>query len=80
VENVASSGSQLGGKRFAVDEEFQTEMQKWLRQQRKDFCVPGFGSLVKRWNKCIDVGGGYVEKLFFFPGSNITYFRFYVHL
>jgi hypothetical protein len=22
----------------------------------------GFDALVKRWNKCIDVGGGYVEK------------------
>jgi hypothetical protein len=22
----------------------------------------GFDALVKRWNKCINVGGGYVEK------------------
>jgi hypothetical protein len=28
-----------------------------------------------RWDQCISVGGGYVEKCFF-PGSNIT--RFYV--
>jgi hypothetical protein len=35
---------------------------KWLRQQSKDFYVAGFDSLIKRWDKCINVGGGYVEK------------------
>jgi hypothetical protein len=25
-----------------------------------------FRALVKRWDKCINVGGGYVEKYFFF--------------
>jgi hypothetical protein len=38
------------------------EVQKWLRQQSKDFCAAGFDALVKRWDKCINVGGGYVEK------------------
>jgi hypothetical protein len=38
------------------------EVRKWLRQQSKDFCAAGFDALVKRWDKCIDVGGGYVEK------------------
>jgi hypothetical protein len=28
----------------------------------KDFCAVGFSVLVKRWDKCINVGGGYVEK------------------
>jgi hypothetical protein len=36
--------------------------QKWLRQQSKDFCAAGFSSPVKRWDKCISVGGGYVKK------------------
>jgi hypothetical protein len=32
-----------------------------------------FDALVKRWDKCINVGGGHVEKkCFFFPGSKIT--------
>jgi hypothetical protein len=35
---------------------------KWLRQQSKDFYAAGFDALVKRWNKCINVGGGYVRK------------------
>jgi hypothetical protein len=38
------------------------QVQKWLRQQSKDFFAAGFDSLVKRWDKCISVGGGYVEK------------------
>jgi hypothetical protein len=28
----------------------------------KDFNAAGFEALVKRWDKCIGVGGGYVEK------------------
>jgi hypothetical protein len=28
----------------------------------KDFYAAGFDALVKRWDKYIDVGGGYVEK------------------
>jgi hypothetical protein len=59
---VAQSGSQLGGKRFADDEEVEMEMRKWLRQQSKDFYAAGFHALVKRWDKYIDVGEGYVEK------------------
>jgi hypothetical protein len=51
----------LGGKHFA-DEEVETEVRKWLRQQSKHFCAAGFDALVKRWDKCISVGGGYVEK------------------
>jgi hypothetical protein len=59
---VAQSGSQLDGKRFADDEEFEMEMRKWLRQQSKDFCAAGFYTLIKRWDKCINVGREYVEK------------------
>jgi hypothetical protein len=49
-------------KSFADDKEVETETRKWLRQQSKDFCAAGFDALVKRWDKCISVGGGYVEK------------------
>jgi histone-lysine N-methyltransferase SETMAR len=37
----------LGGKRFIDDEEVETEVQKWLRQQSKDFYAVGFNTLVK---------------------------------
>jgi hypothetical protein len=59
---VAQSGSQLGGKMIADDEDVQTEMRKWLKQQSKDFYAAGFDALVKRWDKSINVGGAYVEK------------------
>jgi hypothetical protein len=52
----------FGGKRFADDEEVETEAWKWLRQQSQDFHAAGCDSLIKRWDKCINVGGGYVEK------------------
>jgi hypothetical protein len=35
---------------------------KLRRQQSKDFYIAGFDALVKRWDNCINVGGGYVEK------------------
>jgi histone-lysine N-methyltransferase SETMAR len=52
----------LGGTRFTDDKEVETEVQKWLRQQSRNFYAAGFDALVKRWDKCINVGGGYVEK------------------
>jgi hypothetical protein len=61
------------GKRFADDEEVQTEIRKWLRQQSKDLYAAGFDALVKRWDKCFNAGGGYVEKFVFF-------FRFEYHM
>jgi histone-lysine N-methyltransferase SETMAR len=51
----------LCGKRFA-DEKVETEVRKWLRQRSKGFYAAGFDALVKRWDKCISVDGGYVEK------------------
>jgi hypothetical protein len=38
------------------------QVRKWLRQQSKDFYAAGFDALVKRWDKCVNVGEGYVEK------------------
>jgi hypothetical protein len=52
----------LCGNCFTDDEEVETEMQKWLRQKSKGFNAAGFDALVKQWNKCIDVDGGYIEK------------------
>jgi hypothetical protein len=48
-------------KHFAYDEEVETKVRKWLRQQSKDFYAAGFNALVKLWDKCINVGGRYVE-------------------
>jgi hypothetical protein len=38
------------------------QLRKWLRQQSKYFHAAGFDALVKQWDKCINVGGRYVEK------------------
>jgi hypothetical protein len=54
--------NQLGGKRLTGDEDVEMKVQKWLWQQLKDFYAGDFNALVKRWDKCINVGGGYVEK------------------
>jgi hypothetical protein len=37
----------LGGKCFAYDEEVETQMRMWLKQQSKDFYAAGFNALVK---------------------------------
>jgi cation transport regulator ChaB len=52
---------QFGGKSFTDDGEVETEVQKWLRQQSRDFYAAGFNSLVKQWDKRVNVGGN-VEK------------------
>jgi hypothetical protein len=52
----------LCGKCFADGEEVETEVWKWLRHQLKDFYAVGFDTLVKRLDKCINVGGGCMEK------------------
>jgi hypothetical protein len=53
----------------------ETEVRKRLRQQSKHFYAAGFDALVKRWDKCINVGGGYVEKYVF---SRFEYHMFHV--
>jgi hypothetical protein len=52
----------LGGKRLADDIEVEMKVQKWLRQQPNVFYAAGFDVLVKQWEKCINVSGGYVKK------------------
>jgi hypothetical protein len=50
------------GKLFAGDGRVETGVRKWLTQQSKYSSSAGFDALVKRWYKCIGVGGGYFEK------------------
>jgi hypothetical protein len=59
-------GSESGGSVLVAVVSLMTRLKRrWgrlLRQQSKEFHAAGFDALVKRWNKCINVGGGYVEK------------------
>jgi hypothetical protein len=57
------------------DEEVETEVWQWLGQQSKDFHAVGFDTLVKQWEKCINVGGGSIEKYVFL---RFKYHMFYV--
>jgi hypothetical protein len=41
--------SHHGGRDFADDEEVETEVWKWLRQQTKDIYTTGFDALLKLW-------------------------------
>ncbi|GBO04105.1 hypothetical protein AVEN_149623-1 [Araneus ventricosus] len=52
----------LEGKHFTDDDDIQHEILLWMRQQPKEFYAAGIGVLIKRWDKCINIGGDYVEK------------------
>ncbi|GBL90061.1 hypothetical protein AVEN_135431-1 [Araneus ventricosus] len=52
----------LGGKHFADDDDVQHDVLLWMGQQPKEFYAAGIGALLKRWDKCINIGGDYVKK------------------
>ncbi|GBN98895.1 hypothetical protein AVEN_29700-1 [Araneus ventricosus] len=50
-------------KRFSSDDDdVQPIVLLWMRQQPKEFYAAGIGALIKRWDKCINIGGDYAEK------------------
>jgi hypothetical protein len=55
------NGAEKSGRPFVDDEEVEMEVRKWRREVKTLYsaCVI---ALIKRWDKCISVGGGYVEK------------------
>jgi hypothetical protein len=46
----------------------------------KNVCGAGFDALVKRWYKCISVGGGYVEKCSYQVRISYVSHPFVIHL
>jgi hypothetical protein len=58
VHNWVEKFSQ--GRLKVADDEM--KVRQWLRPQSKDFCAAGFDARVKRWDKCIGVSGGHVQK------------------
>jgi hypothetical protein len=52
----------LSTEHFPDDEAVEREVTAWFRQQPKGFYAAGFQGLVKRWEKCLNVQGDYVEK------------------
>jgi hypothetical protein len=57
-----TSGSRNSLKDVRMSQMMSDQLRKWLRQQSKDLYAAGFDALLKRWDRCINVGGGYVEK------------------
>jgi len=52
----------LGGKRFGSNEEVITETNAYFESLEKSYFLEGIKKLEKRWTKCIELKGDYVEK------------------
>jgi [histone H3]-lysine36 N-dimethyltransferase SETMAR len=52
----------LRGRRFRDDNDLKSATEDWLESQEENFFLKGIQGLKERWNKCIVVGGDYVEK------------------
>ncbi|GBM94059.1 hypothetical protein AVEN_261555-1 [Araneus ventricosus] len=64
VEAVALT-NQTYPQRFSSDDDnddVQHEALLWMKQQPKEFYAARIGALIKRWDRCINNGGVYVEK------------------
>jgi hypothetical protein len=72
----------FGDKRFADDEEIETEVWKWLRQQSKDFYHLRCGSrrTGKAMGKVCQCWWRLCREIIIFSCSNITCFTFYTNL
>ncbi|GFR75800.1 histone-lysine N-methyltransferase SETMAR [Elysia marginata] len=53
---------ELAGKRFDDDEELVDHVRKWLQNLERGFFRESIYSMVRRWQKCVDRLGCYVEK------------------
>jgi histone-lysine N-methyltransferase SETMAR len=52
----------LRGQNFSSDQEVKAAVHQWFWEKEKDFFKNGIQKLVECWQKCIGVGGDYVEK------------------
>ncbi|KAL4113476.1 hypothetical protein QTP88_017091 [Uroleucon formosanum] len=52
----------LGGQRFENDMELKNAVENWFNSQAASFYAEGLRKLVKRYEKCLEVNGNYVEK------------------
>ncbi|GBM74511.1 Histone-lysine N-methyltransferase SETMAR [Araneus ventricosus] len=52
----------LGGKRFGSDEELENAVITWLNELAAEEYAMGILKLKARYDKCLNVGGDYVEK------------------
>jgi hypothetical protein len=52
----------LSGTQFRDDDEFRSAVHEWLCTRPKEFFSRGNYALVKRWRRCIELKGEYVEQ------------------
>jgi hypothetical protein len=52
----------LSGERFPDDGAVERAVCAWFRQKPQEFYAAGFQGFVKRWDKCLNLFGDYVEK------------------
>jgi histone-lysine N-methyltransferase SETMAR len=52
----------LGGRRFKSDEEVKDAVKEWLNGLAVEVYDEGIQKLVTRYDKCLNVGGDYVDK------------------
>jgi histone-lysine N-methyltransferase SETMAR len=52
----------LGGRRFKSDEEVKDAVKVWLNGLAAEVYDEGIQKLVTRYDKCLNVGGDYVQK------------------
>jgi len=52
----------LRGRRFSSDTDVQADVTSWLEGKDSGFYLAEMLSLPAKWNKCIELNGGYSEK------------------
>ena len=52
----------LKGHHYDNDEEVIADVRRWCRGQPSEFFADGVSQLVKRWRRCVDRDGDYIEK------------------
>jgi histone-lysine N-methyltransferase SETMAR len=52
----------LAGHKVSSDDDVKTAIMRWLKLQGTEFYEAGIDKLVPRMDKCLNLGGDYVEK------------------
>ena len=52
----------LGGKRFYSNDEIISQTNTYFEELEKSYFLEGIPKLEKRWTKCIELKGDYIEK------------------
>jgi hypothetical protein len=52
----------LRGQNFSCEEEVKAAVCQWFWEKEKDIFKDRIQKLVEHWQKCLEVGGDYVEK------------------